>query len=349
MPAFAMMAHKVQGQTLRNVIIDLESCRGTEAPPFKIDKIQKRQSEDYRNESRRLRVLQLLTNQKYGNKREIEGANKELAQIAVVCNPNSLHVNEDTDANSLGDRQLLQFEEAVDRLGLVKTKRKNESDNEHQRRPKRHRADTRKLVNERLGNARALGLQLRAFVDRRPLLAATLCRLHRHVWDRVISNMHSTLFAGPFVRWHAYFQHTLTYAPNDWSPSINNRMIVLVKSNFRLRFSIVFGGVASVILLPVWVEDRWQPNVDSPNFPPCQKDNNVIDLRSPSLEEQERRQLRPVFPQEVIDEIICLACFSDSILPGPKNTPQEVWELFEHVPHIIHFVRRMDIELDPIP
>ncbi|PBK86770.1 hypothetical protein ARMGADRAFT_854301, partial [Armillaria gallica] len=73
-----MTAHKAQGQTLPNVIVDFESCRGTEAPhvmasrvkslsgllilrPFKINKIQKRQSEDYRNESHRLRVLQLLT------------------------------------------------------------------------------------------------------------------------------------------------------------------------------------------------------------------------------------------------------------------------------------------------
>jgi hypothetical protein len=31
-PAFAMTAHKSQGQSLEKVIVDLESCRGTEAP-----------------------------------------------------------------------------------------------------------------------------------------------------------------------------------------------------------------------------------------------------------------------------------------------------------------------------
>ena len=31
-PAFAMTAHKAQGQTLNKVIVDLESCRGTESP-----------------------------------------------------------------------------------------------------------------------------------------------------------------------------------------------------------------------------------------------------------------------------------------------------------------------------
>ncbi|KAJ3858397.1 hypothetical protein EV359DRAFT_52264, partial [Lentinula novae-zelandiae] len=55
--------HKVQGQTLDSAIIDLESCRGTEAPyvmvsriktldgllvlrPFQLKKIQCRQSKD---------------------------------------------------------------------------------------------------------------------------------------------------------------------------------------------------------------------------------------------------------------------------------------------------------------
>ena len=32
LPAFAMTAHKAQGQTLKKVIIDLENCRGTESP-----------------------------------------------------------------------------------------------------------------------------------------------------------------------------------------------------------------------------------------------------------------------------------------------------------------------------
>ena len=69
LPAFAMTVHKAQGQSLSNVIVDLESCFGTESPyvmvsratsfagllilrPFHKYKIRCRQSQDSRNESR---------------------------------------------------------------------------------------------------------------------------------------------------------------------------------------------------------------------------------------------------------------------------------------------------------
>ena len=62
-PAFAMTAHKAQGQTFNKVIIDLESCKGTESPyvmvshvtslngllilqTFKFSKIKCHQSQD---------------------------------------------------------------------------------------------------------------------------------------------------------------------------------------------------------------------------------------------------------------------------------------------------------------
>ncbi|KAF8237072.1 hypothetical protein L208DRAFT_1520514, partial [Tricholoma matsutake] len=32
LPAFTMTAHRAQGQTLENIITDLQSCKGTEAP-----------------------------------------------------------------------------------------------------------------------------------------------------------------------------------------------------------------------------------------------------------------------------------------------------------------------------
>lgn len=68
-PAFAMTAHRAQGQTLSNVIVDLQSCRGTEAPyviiscacsldglvilrPFDHHKICCCQSEDARKENK---------------------------------------------------------------------------------------------------------------------------------------------------------------------------------------------------------------------------------------------------------------------------------------------------------
>ncbi|KAJ3009702.1 hypothetical protein NUW54_g2705 [Trametes sanguinea] len=77
-PAFAMTAHKAQGQTFSRVIIDLESCKGTEAPyvmlsrattlkgvvilrPFAASKLRCRVSEDLRRENLRLRLLALKT------------------------------------------------------------------------------------------------------------------------------------------------------------------------------------------------------------------------------------------------------------------------------------------------
>ena len=73
-PAFAMTAHRSQGQTLPRVIIDYQSCKGTEAPyvmtsrvrslndllilrPFEHKKICCHASEDYRIEQRRLSLL----------------------------------------------------------------------------------------------------------------------------------------------------------------------------------------------------------------------------------------------------------------------------------------------------
>ncbi|KAH7906696.1 hypothetical protein BJ138DRAFT_973889, partial [Hygrophoropsis aurantiaca] len=73
-----MTVHKSQGQTLPKAIIDIESCRGTEAPyvmcsrvtslegllilrPFNINKIRCRQSEDARREEKRLYLLSLQT------------------------------------------------------------------------------------------------------------------------------------------------------------------------------------------------------------------------------------------------------------------------------------------------
>lgn len=39
MPAFAMTAHKAQGQTLEKVVVDLECCRGTESPYVMISRV----------------------------------------------------------------------------------------------------------------------------------------------------------------------------------------------------------------------------------------------------------------------------------------------------------------------
>ncbi|KAL6307302.1 hypothetical protein BKA93DRAFT_713336, partial [Sparassis latifolia] len=73
-----MTAHKAQGQSLKKVIIDLQSCRGTEAPyviisratsldgllilrPFTREKITCHHSEESRLEMHCLQLLQLST------------------------------------------------------------------------------------------------------------------------------------------------------------------------------------------------------------------------------------------------------------------------------------------------
>jgi hypothetical protein len=78
MPAFALTAHKAQGQTMDHVMVDLSRCRGTESPyvmlsrakslngvlllrDFDKSKITCRQSEDSRRESVRLEYHDLLT------------------------------------------------------------------------------------------------------------------------------------------------------------------------------------------------------------------------------------------------------------------------------------------------
>ncbi|KAL1659065.1 hypothetical protein GGF50DRAFT_33099, partial [Schizophyllum commune] len=73
-----MTAHKSQGQTLEKVIVDLEGCRGSEAPyvmlsrvksldglfilrPFAFKKITCNLSQDLRTEFKRLEILRLKT------------------------------------------------------------------------------------------------------------------------------------------------------------------------------------------------------------------------------------------------------------------------------------------------
>lgn len=77
-PGFAMTVHKSQGLSMKTAIVDLEGCSGTEAPyvmlsrvkslegliiirPFRIKHITCRQSEDMRQETKRLEILNLLT------------------------------------------------------------------------------------------------------------------------------------------------------------------------------------------------------------------------------------------------------------------------------------------------
>ena len=87
-PAFAMTAHKAQGQTMNKVIIDLENVKGTETPyvmvsrvtnldgllilrKFSDKKIKCRLSEDLRAEFQRLEILRLETICEHGSADEI--------------------------------------------------------------------------------------------------------------------------------------------------------------------------------------------------------------------------------------------------------------------------------------
>jgi hypothetical protein len=120
-PAFAMTAHKSQGQTIERVIIDLEACRGTESAyvmmsraksldglyilrPFNKKRLTTRPSQDTRTEFKRLKLLMLRTILEHGNEAERASAQRELAGLAVpqhstihvtpspedVCNPRLL-------------------------------------------------------------------------------------------------------------------------------------------------------------------------------------------------------------------------------------------------------------------
>lgn len=77
-PTFSLTVYKAQGQTFRNIIVDLQGCTGTEAPyvmlsratsidgilvlrPFDKKKIRCRPSEDFRKECRRLCCLRMET------------------------------------------------------------------------------------------------------------------------------------------------------------------------------------------------------------------------------------------------------------------------------------------------
>lgn len=97
-PAFAMTAHKSQGRTLSNAIIDIASCTGTEAPYvmashlksldgllvlrwFPKNKIQVRPSEDLRLENTHLQVQGEQTNLVYGTDLEKLEARKFLNSL----------------------------------------------------------------------------------------------------------------------------------------------------------------------------------------------------------------------------------------------------------------------------
>ena len=93
------MAHKAQGQTFDHIIIDLQSCRGSESPyvmlsratslqgvlilrPFQKAKITCHLSQDLRGELyQRLPLLTLQTQVRYGEQSEVVTARARLSQL----------------------------------------------------------------------------------------------------------------------------------------------------------------------------------------------------------------------------------------------------------------------------
>ena len=110
-PAFAMTAHKSQGQTLNKAIIDLDSCRGSEAPyvmasrvrsindllilrPFDFHKIRCHLSQDLRKELDRLLYRHYSTILHYAdgdNSLQCQQASIALAKIKQKYSPAQLN------------------------------------------------------------------------------------------------------------------------------------------------------------------------------------------------------------------------------------------------------------------
>ncbi|KAJ6552360.1 hypothetical protein B0H10DRAFT_1849417 [Mycena sp. CBHHK59/15] len=127
-----MTAHKAQGKTMNTVIMELESTTGTEAPyvmlsratslagvyilrPFKQKVIQRRPSQDVREEFRRMDMLYHQTIMRYGTAEEAAEAQRYLVDtFSAQAIPN---LDEQVEEN-MGDdaRQLRHLQRMNSRL-----------------------------------------------------------------------------------------------------------------------------------------------------------------------------------------------------------------------------------------
>ena len=105
-PAFAMTAHRSQGQTLPRAIVDYQSCKGTEAPyvmtsrvrslndllilrPFEHKKICCHASEDYRVEQRRLSLLAAELGTPNSSRLSIDIRNDDIHDLSLLAETQS--------------------------------------------------------------------------------------------------------------------------------------------------------------------------------------------------------------------------------------------------------------------
>lgn len=99
-PAFSVTAHKSQGLSLDNVIIDLESCSGSESPYVMISRVKSLQGlmvlclfqqtkiccnlqQDVQDELKRQRILELVTLAQHGTGEHADTAAKQLSDLGL--------------------------------------------------------------------------------------------------------------------------------------------------------------------------------------------------------------------------------------------------------------------------
>lgn len=155
-PAFALTAHKAQGQTFHHVVLDLESCKGTESPyvmlsrarsldgvlilrPFDKKKIKCHQSEDAQKEFSRLRRLHLCTHIRSNAPDDSKQARAALRlEFGLVNVPDDLTTNGDRVLGSIGSDVYDTLERVQVDVSSVK-RRPATGDSMDVRQPKRPR------------------------------------------------------------------------------------------------------------------------------------------------------------------------------------------------------------------
>ncbi|KAJ6522575.1 hypothetical protein B0H19DRAFT_969754 [Mycena capillaripes] len=129
-----MTAHKSQGKTLENTVVNLRQCKGTEAPyvmisrvtsldgllilnSFSKDRITCRQSEDVRNEATRHRILALNTIAETGSREEAAEARSKLAVLSGSSAELSMIVSGGNDENHIAEDSFVRLTR-LERLNL---------------------------------------------------------------------------------------------------------------------------------------------------------------------------------------------------------------------------------------
>lgn len=90
---------------------------------FALSKIRKRQSEDFRNESKRIAILRLLTLVKYGTEKERQHAEADLKVLSTVIPPGDILADEECNTKERAGTELNRIQIVVNKLGARPEKR----------------------------------------------------------------------------------------------------------------------------------------------------------------------------------------------------------------------------------